>query len=393
MSSALPGGGSSSPAESPRILLVEDLDADVELIFAELRRAGFKSAGRRAQTEAELRHALRDFDPDVVLSDHHLPQFSAHDALRVVRAERPHTPVIIVTGSLDEESAAEYIKAGAVDYVVKHRLFRLGSAVKRALALRRAEQEAERTQTALRALEEQHRQAQKMEAIGRLASAVAHDFNTVLAVITTCSDLALEDLPPDATIRPEILEIRQAAERAAKLTRQLLAFSRRQPVSPQRVDVNALVENMTGMLRRLLGATVTASFTPAPGVGAVWADAGGLEQVVMNLAVNARDAMPHGGRLTLATREVEVDATLAAALGAQPGPYVVLAMTDTGTGMDADTRAHLFEPFFTTKAEGMGTGLGLATVYGIVQQAGGFIQVESEPGKGSTFRVYLPRVT
>jgi signal transduction histidine kinase len=363
------------------------------LIFAELRRAGFKSAGRRAQTEAELRHALRDFDPDVVLSDHHLPQFSAHDALRVVRAERPHTPVIIVTGSLDEEIAAEYIKAGAVDYVVKHRLFRLGSAVKRALALRRAEQEAERTQTALRALEEQHRQAQKMEAIGRLASAVAHDFNNVLAVITTCSDLALEDLPPDATIRPEILEIRQAAERAAKLTRQLLAFSRRQPVSPQRVDVNALVENMTGMLRRLLGATVTASFTPAPGVGAVWADAGGLEQVVMNLAVNARDAMPHGGRLTLATREVEVDATLAAALGAQPGPYVVLAMTDTGTGMDADTRAHLFEPFFTTKAEGMGTGLGLATVYGIVQQAGGFIQVESEPGKGSTFRVYLPRVT
>jgi two-component system, cell cycle sensor histidine kinase and response regulator CckA len=394
VSSHDPGGGQSSPPEAPRILLVEDVDADAELIVRELRRAGLTFTSERVQSEAALRQALEQFGPDIVLSDHSLPSFNAWDALRVVQRERPHAPVIIVTGSLDEETAAEYIKAGAIDYVVKHRLFRLGSAVRRALALQRAQTDAARAEAALRKLEDERRQAQKMEAIGRLASGVAHDFNNVLAVITTCCDLALAELAPDAPPRRDLLEIQDAAARATQLTRQLLAFSRQQPVTPQRVDLNALVDNMTGMLHRLLGGTVTASFVPAPApaLGAVWADPGQLEQVVMNLAVNARDAMPHGGQLTLETREVEVGASHAAVHGAQPGRYVVLTVTDTGTGMDADTRAHLFEPFFTTKPKGKGTGLGLATVYGIVQQAGGFIQVESEPGRGSTFRIFLPRV-
>ncbi|HXI32504.1 MAG TPA: ATP-binding protein [Gemmatimonadales bacterium] len=385
------------PSEEPtvgppcRILLVEDAPADAELILRELRGAGLLCEAKRVETEAALRAGLAEFAPDVVLADHTLPGFGASDALRVIRGERPGTPVIIVTGSLDEETAAEYILAGAVDYVVKHRLFRLPAAVRRAFAWRRAEAAATRTALALRELEEQHRQAQKMEAIGRLASGVAHDFNNLLTVINSCCSFALEEAPEGAKIRADLLEIREASDRAAKLTQQLLAFSRQRPLAAQRVDVAVLVNNMAGMLHRLLGGAVTVTFTAAPALGAVWADPGQLEQVVMNLAVNARDAMPQGGRLTFAASNVVVDETHAAAHAVQPGPFVLLAVTDTGTGMDATTKERLFEPFFTTKEKGKGTGLGLATVYGVVQQTGGFVQVESELGKGSTFRVYLPR--
>ncbi len=384
------------PSEEPtvgppcRILLVEDAPADAALVLRELRGAGLRCETRRVETEAEVHTALAEFAPDVVLADHTLAGFGASDALRIVRAERPGTPVIIVTGSLDEETAASYILAGAVDYVVKDRLFRLPAAVRRAFALRRAEADAARTALALRQLEEQHRQAQKMEAIGRLASGVAHDFNNLLTVINSCCSFALEEAPEGAKIRQDLLDIREAADRAAQLTQQLLAFSRQRPIAPQRVDVAVLVNNLAGMLRRLLGGTVTVTFTAAPALGTVWADPGQLEQVVMNLAVNARDAMPQGGRLSLAASDMVVDAPHAAAHAVQPGPFVLLAVTDTGTGMDASTKERLFEPFFTTKEKGKGTGLGLATVYGVVQQAGGFVQVESELGKGSTFRVYLP---
>jgi signal transduction histidine kinase len=393
--STAPGEESSSRSlpdwPPPRILLVEDIEADAELIFRELSRAGIACAGRRVQTEAALRDALRVFLPDIVLSDHSLPGFGARETLHVVQAERPGTPVLVVTGSLDEETAAEYIMAGASDYIVKHRLFRLGGAVKRALALKRAQDEAAQSVAALRDLEEQHRQSHKMEALGRLAGGVAHDFNNLLTVIAVSCDLALEDLPGDAKIRSDLLAIRDAGVSAAKLTRQLLAFSRQQAIAPQHLDLNALITNMALMLRRLLGGLVTVEFVPTPGLGLVWADRGQVEQVVMNLAVNARDAMPRGGLLILAARDVEVDPVHAAAAGVQPGTYVELAVTDTGTGIDPDTKAHLFEPFFTTKPKGKGTGLGLATVYGIVQQAGGFIQVDSEPAKGATFRVYLPQ--
>src|SRR5205807_799410 len=361
----------------------------------ELRRAGIGSEARRVWTEAGLREALLGFDPEVVLSDHSLPGFGAHDVLRVVHAEHPDTPVIVVTGTLDEATAVEYLTAGAVDYIVKDRLYRLVGSVRRALQLRRAQAEAARASAALRQLQEQHHQAQKMEALGRLAGGVAHDFNNLLTVITVCCDLALEGLAPDSSIRSDLLEAREAAGRAAGLTRQLLAFSRKQAVAPQQIDLNALVGRMAGMLGRLLGSHVTVELATAPQVGQIWADPGRVEQIVMNLSVNAGDAMPlpQGGRLTLATRDAEVDEATAASAGVNAGPYVEFAVTDTGMGMDTDTKAHLFEPFFTTKPKGKGTGLGLATVYGVVQQAGGFILVDSEVGKGSTFRVYLPRVT
>jgi len=620
-----------------RILLVEDVAEDAALIERELRRAGIAVATRRVETERAYREALASFVPDIVLSDHSLPTFGASDALRIALLEAPDTPIIIVTGSLDEETAAEYIKAGAADYIVKHHLERLGPAVLRALDLRRARTDQARAEEARRQgeerfraliehgadavalvapdgtllfashsterllgftpaelvgrssservhpddiprvqsaladivtrpgtplalglrwrhkdgswrsidavavnrlaepavgaivvnfrdvserrqaeaalreseeryrtlvegvrdvifalspegtitslnpafetitgwrrdewvgrpfeqlvhpedlplalellgrvvrgelrpvsqfrvgtakgdyrmvefaatpqllerrligilgigrdvtervqLEQQLRQAQKMEAVGRLAGGIAHDFNNILTAITGYADLLLEDLSPADPRRQDADEVRKAAERAAGLTRQLLAFSRQQVLQPSVIDVNSLVGDLQKMLGRLLGEDVDLGTRLDPTAGRVKADPGQLEQVLMNLAVNARDAMPHGGKLTLETANAQLDDTYAADhYPARPGPYVRIAVTDTGTGMTEETQAHMFEPFFTTKEKGKGTGLGLATVYGIVKQSGGFIWVYSEVGHGSTFKIYLPRL-
>ena len=620
-----------------RILLVEDVADDAALVERELRRAGIGGATRRVDSERAFREALRAFTPDIILSDHSLPAFGASDALRIALIEMPDTPLIIVTGSLDEETAAEYIKAGAADYVVKHHLERLGPAVLRALDLRRARSERVRAEearrqseerfraliehgadavalvapdgtmlfasqsierlvgfspaelvgrpgfdrvhpddlaavqatlseitslpgaplamglrwrhkdgswryidavavnrlaeaavgaivvnfrdqterrqaeTALREseeryrtlvegvrdvifalspegtitslnpafetitgwrreewvgqpfetlvhaedlpfalellgrvvrgdlrpvsqfrvatakgdyrmgefsatpqllegrligilgigrdvtervqLEQQLRQAQKMEAVGRLAGGIAHDFNNILTAITGYADLLLEDLRPTDSRHQDVAEIRKAADRAAGLTRQLLAFSRQQVLQPSVIDVKVLVGDLEKMLGRLLGEDVKLGTRLAPETGRVKADPGQLEQVLMNLAVNARDAMPHGGKLTLETSNVDLSEGYAADhYPARPGPYVMIAVTDTGTGMSEETQAHMFEPFFTTKEKGKGTGLGLATVYGIIKQSGGFIWVYSELGHGTTFKIYLPRV-
>jgi two-component system cell cycle sensor histidine kinase/response regulator CckA len=624
-------------AAPARILIVEDAPADAELIEAELRAAGIPCATRRVDSEASVREGLRVFIPDVILSDHSLPHFSAADTLRLAVQEAPDTPVIIVTGSLDEETAAEYIKAGATDYVVKHHLERLGPAVLRALELKRAredharaERERRQTEERFRALiehgadlivlaaadgavlfasqsaervlgytpaelvgrsgldhihpedlsraratlaailerpgvpmtlevrmqhkdgswrvveavavsrleepavgaivmnyrdvterrsaeqaqreseeryrvlvegvrdiifalspegtitslnpafetilgwpreawigkpfdqlvhpedlaislellsrvvngeprpaspfrlrtrkgdyrlgefaaiaqlregrlvgilgigrditervllEQQLRQAQKMEAVGRLAGGVAHDFNNLLTAITGYAELLFEDLPAGDRRREDVTEIRKAADRAAALTRQLLAFSRQQVLQPRVLDLNALVTEFGNMLRRLVGEDVALATRLTAGLGAVKADPSQIEQVVMNLAVNARDAMPHGGRLTIETANVDLDDEYAREhYPVRPGPYVLLAVSDTGTGMSEEVQAHLFEPFFTTKEKGKGTGLGLATVYGVVKQSGGFVSVYSEVGHGSSFKIYMPRV-
>ena len=620
-----------------RVLMVEDVADDAALVERELRRAGITGATRRVDSEGAYRDALRSFAPDIILTDHSLPTFGAADALRIAMLEAPDTPVIVVTGSLDEETAAEYIKAGAADYVVKHHLERVGPAVVRALDLRRARAEQARAEEARRQgeerfraliehgadavalvapdgtllfashsierllgftpaelvghpgfervhpddlprvhaalrdiianpgtpaglelrwrhkdgswryidgvavdrlaepavgaivvnfrdvserrtaeaalrdseeryrtlvegvrdiifalspegtisslnpafetitgwrreawvgqpferlvhaedlplalellgrvvrgelrpasqfrvrtaksdyrvgefsatpqlhegrlvgilgigrdvtervqLEQQLRQAQKMEAVGRLAGGIAHDFNNILTAITGYADLLLEDLGATDPRRQDADEIHKAADRAAGLTRQLLAFSRQQVLQPTVLEVNKLVSDLEKMLRRLLGEDVALTTQLAPTTGRVKADPGQLEQVIMNLAVNARDAMPNGGKLTLETGNVDLDESYATDhYPARAGPFVMLAVSDTGTGMSEETQAHMFEPFFTTKEKGKGTGLGLATVYGIVKQSGGFIWVYSEVGHGTTFKLYLPRV-
>ena len=254
--------------------------------------------------------------------------------------------------------------------------------------------ELKRADEALRQSEDQLRQAQKMDAVGKLAGGIAHDFNNLLMVIRGDGDLILRRLAPTHPLRKNAEGIREAADQAATLTRQLLAFSRKQVLAPKVLDLNAIVSGMQTMLQRLIGETVNLVTVPEPALGRIKADPGQIEQVIMNLAVNARDAMPDGGRLMIRTANVRAGEVpgLPGAASPPAGPHVLLEVADSGTGMDAATQAHLFEPFFTTKDPDKGTGLGLSTVYGIVEQSGGSITVETEAGRGTTFRIYLPQV-
>ncbi len=618
-----------------RVLILEDRPSDAELMVGELRRHGFDVEWSRVETGEDLLAGLAS-SPDVILADYNLPQFNALEALRLTRERRSDVPVVVVTGTVGEEAAIECLQQGAVDYLLKDRLARLGDAVEKALEGRLARRErrlaesrlAEQsrllesffrnTQTCLvlldrdfnfirvneayakacqrdpsefpglnhfelypseelkarfertlrtkeicqifgrpftyrdqpergvthwdlnlapildetgevdflvfslhdvseqkkaeeelRASEEKYRhffdedlaghfisrpdgrvlacnpayartfgfssvqealsqnmsslypsaeerakfldlvrrkkrvercektlrrkdgrpvhvvesvlgsfdergelvglrgflideterrvaelelrQAQKIEAVGRLAGGVAHDFNNLLTVILGYLDLLEPGLAAGDPRLVQLQEIRKAAERAAGLTRQLLAFSRRQVLEPTILDLNDVVKDVEKMLKRLIGEDIRIETRLAPGLGPVLADRGQIEQVIMNLALNARDAMPQGGTLVLKTADCSDRDRMDCDQGGSPAPCVMLSVADTGCGMNSTTMTHIFEPFFTTKEEGKGTGLGLATVFGIVKQSGGHIKVESKPSRGSTFRIFLPR--
>jgi len=375
------------PPRAPlRVLIVEDSIADTDLMLRALGQAGFEPSHERVESADAMRAALVRQPWDVVLSDYTMPGFDAPAALAVLQAHGSDAPFIVVSGSVGEDTAVAAMRAGATDYIMKDRLQRLAPAVARAVADAGVRRERRR-------LEQQLFQAQKMDAVGRLAGGIAHDFNNVLTAILGAVELGLLDAPQPGPLREELEIIRDAATRAKDLIRRLLAFSARQVLQPTVLDLNHLVSDIAKMLRRLIGEDVELVLAPDAVLGAVRADAGQLEHVLVNLAVNARDAMPQGGRLTISTTNVELSGGNSSPVPeGPPGAYVRLAVTDSGVGMDADTRAHLFEPFFTTKPRGKGTGLGLATVYGIVRQSGGHIAVDTAPGRGSAFHIYLPRV-
>jgi PAS domain S-box-containing protein len=494
--------------EQVRVLMVEDNDSDAVLINRELSRLTPLPAVQHVRTHPAFVAALEGFSPHVILSDHNIPGFSGWEALDLAQRAQPDVPFILVTGSLDEETAVRYLKSGASDYILKDRLVRLGPALLEALerarqkvALRSQErllrqiidanpslifvkdwngrfvlvnqataqvygttvetlvgktdadfnpnvdeiahflrydrdvmssgqpriiaeepvtnpatgdtrwfqtikvplrslQEGTATLlgvsteiTERKRLEEQLLQSQKMEAVGQLAGGVAHDFNNILTAIVGYTDLLAAELEGNARQLEDLEEIRKAARRAAALTRQLLAFSRKQVLEPRIIDVNSVVLNLDKMLRSLISENIELKTDLADNLAAARADPNQIEQVIMNLAINARDAMPDGGTVTIETRNTTLDEAYAAQhVSVIPGEYVMLAVTDTGCGMDEKTKSRIFEPFFTTKPAGRGTGLGLSTVYGIVKQTGGNIWLYSEPGKGTTFKIYLPAI-
>ena len=370
-----------------RVLLVEDSEPDAELVLAALDAGGYAVFAQRVQTAEEMRDALARDEWHLVLSDYSLPSFSAPAALAIMHERRPDLPFIIVSGTVGEDTAVSALKAGACDFLVKGRLARLVPAIERELR----EVEVRRARDREReALEERLRQSQKLEGIGRLAGGIAHDFNNLLTAIIGYTEIVLEQVgPDDKAIANDLDEIRRASNRAVALTRQLLAFSRKQSLKIAAMDVNEIIRAMRGMLDRLISEDVEIRLQLAQTLPSILTDRIQMEQIVLNLVMNSRDAMPRGGTVTIETTIVEAPEVIAVAHGpVAPGRYVALRVTDTGIGMDAATRAHVFEPFFTTKGEG--TGLGLATVYGVVQQLGGHIGVWSEVGRGTIFNLYFP---
>ena len=369
---------------SARILIVEDEGIVAEDIRLTLETLGYAVPDCLPSGE-EAVERIAALEPDLVLMDIHLKgEMDGIEAAQRIQEEWG-LPVIYLTAFADDEILQQARLTQPFGYLLKPFKEReLHATIEMALYRHQMEKELE-------AKEAQLHQSQKMEAIGQLAAGVAHDFNNLITIISGYSQLLMKMLDPEDPKRASVEEIDGAAQRAAGLVNQLLAFSRRQPTEPKRLDLNEMVTGVEKMLRRLIGESIELVVQLAPEAMGVHADPVQVEQVLINLAVNARDAMPQGGRLTFETARVDLDPPFVESRpGMRPGAHVVLTVRDTGIGMDEPTRSRLFEPFFTTKEVGKGTGLGLSTVYGIVQQANGHIQVHSQPGKGSTFQVYLP---
>ena len=366
------------------ILHLEDDPNDAALIQSTLKEAGILCETTCVETEDDFTAALH-LGFDLILSDHTLPTFDGLSALKIAHSEQPDLPVIFVSGSLGEQRAVDALKSGATDYVLKDGVSRLVPAVRR--AMQEVEERTER-----RRLEAQLIEGQKMDVVGQLAGGVAHDFNNLLSVIIGYCHLLRLDLTPNSPQLKYAEEIRHASERAAGLTRQLLVFSRKQTVQLVALDLNEVVKDMEELLRRLIDANIEMTFELGKRIGCIHADSGYVGQILMNLVINARDAMPYGGKLTIATTDVTLKESDAdAKMDGLPGEYVVLTVSDTGTGMTEEVKARLFEPLFTTKPAGKGTGLGLVTCWNIIHQSGGHIRLSSESGKGTEFRVYFPR--
>jgi len=488
-----------------QVLLLEDVAMDAELVQFELERAGLAAELRRVDSREAFVLALGEFRPDVILSDFSLPQFDGMRALELARAWGKTVPFIVVTGSINEETAVQCMKAGATDYVLKSNLARIGPAIRIALERERERGERARAQAALRRseadlrtifdntsqalilldpegrvrlynsaaarseerldsrigigthvaalklvseeslrralarerfsveaapgdgsarfdinyapvcddqdsvigvcvsavditerrrMDEHLRRAERMQATGRLAGGVAHEVNNMMTAILGFGDFLLRSFPESDGRAADVEEILKAARRAADVTRQLLAFSRQQVLHPRTIDLNLVIRDLLPMLQRSVAEQHELAARLAPEACCCHADPGQIEQVLLNLVLNARDAMPGGGRITVQTSRQSFDAAYAARhpdLMLPSGEFIMMSVSDTGAGMDPATMHRIFEPFFTTKPVGQGTGLGLSTAYGIIKQSNGFIFAYSERGQGTVFKAYLPR--
>jgi two-component system, cell cycle sensor histidine kinase and response regulator CckA len=367
-----------------RALIVEDSQNDCDLLLGVLNRGGYEVAHKRVCSAASLLAVLEEGQWDIVISDYSMPGFKGTDALTMVRKKGLDVPFVFLSGTIGEEIAVNAMKAGAQDYVIKGNAARLLPAIQR--ELREAEIRRERKQ-----MEQRVRQLEKFEALGKLAGGVAHDFNNVIGAIMGWAEIGIDRVSPESPEANLFRNIQGQATKAAGLTRQLLAYARRQVLEPKNTSLNGLVNEATALLQKAIGEQIELRMVLAPDLRITRADPSQIEQVLMNLCFNARDAMPKGGQLLIETRNVGLDSHYCKRHpDAKPGPYVQLSVSDTGLGMDTLTMGRIFEPFFTTKEVGKGTGLGLATVLGIVKQHGGSLDVYSEPGKGTAFHVYLP---
>ncbi len=376
-----------------RLLQLEDNPVDAELITTTLIEGDIPCQSQLVDTRQAFVAALKEGRMDLILADYSIPGFDGMTALILARQHCPDVPFLFVSATIGEELAIDAMHQGATDYVLKQRLGRLVPSVQRALRELDDRAERKRAEEALRQSEKQFRQSQKMEAVGRLAGGIAHDFNNLLTVIMGYSQVLSTELGPQHPLRGKIEETLKAGERAATLIRQLLTFSSKQSLDPKVLSLNTAVTSLESLLRRLIGEDIQLVSKLDPTNGRLRADQAQLEQVLVNLVVNARDAMPKGGTLTIETAQVELTRSPVYHLTPlPPGPYVRLAVSDTGCGMDRKTQSHIFEPFFTTKGEGKGSGLGLSTVFGIVTQCGGAIDVTSRVGHGTRFDLYFPSV-
>ena len=378
--------------EQLRILIVEDLITDAELAQREIGKSLKSCEFMCVDTREEYLAALSSFKPDIIISDYRMPRFDGLTALRLALEHAPLTPVIILTSAMNEDTAVECMKTGAADYVIKEHIKRLGQAVIHALGEKQVRIERKKAEEDNGRLKEQLFQSQKIESLGRLAGGVAHDFNNMLTVILGNIELMKSELPGGHTLLKGILEIEKAAVHSQAVTRQLLAFSRKQVIEPKIIDLNESIKRTQATLVRLIGEDIDLRFLPGEDLWNIRFDPSQIDQILVNLAVNSRDAMTGGGHLTIRTENAYLDEAYCwEHPTCTPGDYVLLTVSDDGQGMDRETLSHVFEPFFTTKEEGKGTGLGLATVYGIMKQNQGVVDVRSEPGQGAEFRIYIPR--
>lgn len=368
-----------------RLLIVDDSEDDAALLVRHFSRNGYQLTFERVDTRPSMNAALGS-QWDLVVCDYSMPNFSGTEALSLLRSTGSEVPFIFVSGQIGEDKAVAALQQGAQDYVMKSNIKRLIPAVER--ELREVEQRGERKN-----LEQQVKHLEKFEAIGRLAGGIAHDFNNVIGVVLALAQLGSDEELAGSRNGERFRKIRDQAQHAAGLTSQLLAFARRQILQPRNLDLNGVISGAVSLLQTAAGGHVQLKTILAPDLPAISADPTQMQQILINLCSNARDAMPDGGRLTIETQNAQDDQGLNEVCDSGGIRYALLKVSDTGTGMDAATLERIFEPFFSTKEVGRGTGLGLSTVYGIIKQHGGFVRVTSEPGRGTTFCIYLPAIT